>query len=343
MPARLVVHRRDHPALSFLVRDGSSCLIGRDPSCDLVVDDERISRRHARLEDDGSGWRLVDLDSKNGTWIAGGEPHGRLESGDRIHLGGLDAVFEEVAGTAEDEETGRAASSEASTAAERRWQSSLDLRRRLGAGLEVGELLGRLVESVLEISGAERAFVLLARADGRLETLELTGLDRRDLESEEFSGSLGAIRRTLATGRTVSASDTRRDDFLAERPSVVAAGVRALVCLPLVAMDRTLGVIYADSTRPGARFAPLDLEILEATASHAALALAVARLGAELHTLAADLAARPELGGELSERLGREVTEVWKRSLSSAADASTPLPESLGELASLADRHEPDP
>lgn len=44
--------------------------IGRDQTCDIVVDDQTVSRRHAELElcDDG-GYRLIDLDSRNGTFV----------------------------------------------------------------------------------------------------------------------------------------------------------------------------------------------------------------------------------------------------------------------------------
>ena len=44
--------------------------IGRDQACDIVVDDETVSRRHAELElcDDG-GYRLIYLDSRNGTFV----------------------------------------------------------------------------------------------------------------------------------------------------------------------------------------------------------------------------------------------------------------------------------
>ncbi len=41
--------------------------IGRDPSCDIVVPDRQVSRRHARLLPDARGLVLEDLHSKNGT------------------------------------------------------------------------------------------------------------------------------------------------------------------------------------------------------------------------------------------------------------------------------------
>jgi two-component system, cell cycle response regulator len=46
-----------------------SLLIGRDPRSDLVLTDELVSSRHARLEDRGDSWTLIDLGSTNGTKV----------------------------------------------------------------------------------------------------------------------------------------------------------------------------------------------------------------------------------------------------------------------------------
>ncbi|MBK9037266.1 MAG: sigma 54-interacting transcriptional regulator [Myxococcales bacterium] len=45
-------------------------VIGRDPSCQLVLDHERVSRRHAQVRVDG-GWAVTDLGSRNGTQVRG--------------------------------------------------------------------------------------------------------------------------------------------------------------------------------------------------------------------------------------------------------------------------------
>lgn len=64
-------------------------IIGRDPECDVHIDDKRVSRQHARIEpeDDGS-LLLVDNGSSNGTFVNGRpiEQH-HLDIGDRIGLG----------------------------------------------------------------------------------------------------------------------------------------------------------------------------------------------------------------------------------------------------------------
>lgn len=49
----------------------STIILGRDPSCDIVIPDRQVSRHHARLTPTASGVRLEDLSSKNGTHYNG--------------------------------------------------------------------------------------------------------------------------------------------------------------------------------------------------------------------------------------------------------------------------------
>jgi ABC transport system ATP-binding/permease protein len=46
-------------------------VIGRDPACDVVIDDLRVSRRHAELRRGRDGWQLVDLGNPLGTFVNG--------------------------------------------------------------------------------------------------------------------------------------------------------------------------------------------------------------------------------------------------------------------------------
>lgn len=47
----------------------SGVLIGRNPECTLVVDDDFTSGRHARLSARPDGWYAEDLGSTNGTFV----------------------------------------------------------------------------------------------------------------------------------------------------------------------------------------------------------------------------------------------------------------------------------
>jgi pSer/pThr/pTyr-binding forkhead associated (FHA) protein len=44
-------------------------VIGRSPDCDIVFDDDTVSRHHAELRLEADGWTLVDLESSNGTFL----------------------------------------------------------------------------------------------------------------------------------------------------------------------------------------------------------------------------------------------------------------------------------
>ena len=70
------VAQNPHAAPPLLVRtrrsdhrldSGTEYRIGRDPAADIVVDDPRVSWRHATLKADGHSWVLADLGSTNGT------------------------------------------------------------------------------------------------------------------------------------------------------------------------------------------------------------------------------------------------------------------------------------
>jgi GAF domain-containing protein len=89
----------------------------------------------------------------------------------------------------------------------------------------------------------------------------------------------------LAEGRPVATTDASLDTWLGERASVLTGGIRGLVCLPLAVGDELLGVLYADSRRPGATVTELDVEILSALADHAALVLSLAEVRRELDAL----------------------------------------------------------
>lgn len=68
---------------------GDSVTLGRAKDCDIVLPERQVSRHHARIEHDTSGYILRDLGSKNGTFVNGepvrGQPY-RLRDGDEIEL-----------------------------------------------------------------------------------------------------------------------------------------------------------------------------------------------------------------------------------------------------------------
>lgn len=91
----------EHGPGSLLFADGSRMLlglgltIGRESGCQVQIDDPRVSRRHAEIRPSGSGYRLTDLGSTNGTRVNHYAVVDHLLSDlDVIEIGGREIRFE---------------------------------------------------------------------------------------------------------------------------------------------------------------------------------------------------------------------------------------------------------
>jgi hypothetical protein len=75
-------------------------VLGRDPLCDLALRAGGVSRQHAEIEHTGAGFALRDLDSRNGTTLAGMPLAGRvpLAVAGELGLGDECLIDYEVAG-----------------------------------------------------------------------------------------------------------------------------------------------------------------------------------------------------------------------------------------------------
>jgi two-component system cell cycle response regulator len=68
--------------------EGTTCTVGRAPGSSLWLRDDGVSRDHARIEQDGEGYQVIDCGSANGTYVEGLQiERQRLADGDIIQLG----------------------------------------------------------------------------------------------------------------------------------------------------------------------------------------------------------------------------------------------------------------
>jgi DNA-binding NtrC family response regulator len=105
---RIVLNTQSEPAQGFLIpfsqpgRPSVSVTdfltIGRDSSCQLIVEDSYVSSRHARIERKTGGYVLRDLHSRNGTYLNGSRvTEAIISTNDRLRFGETVFVFSEAA------------------------------------------------------------------------------------------------------------------------------------------------------------------------------------------------------------------------------------------------------
>jgi hypothetical protein len=77
-----------------VVLSGNRLVVGRLEECDIRLDDQNASRRHAAFVRDGEGWAIEDLGSTNGTKLNGRRVvHEPLRDGDTVTVGVTKLVY----------------------------------------------------------------------------------------------------------------------------------------------------------------------------------------------------------------------------------------------------------
>lgn len=96
----LIVQREDAPD-EEIRWEQSVLTIGRDPTNNFVIDDKRVSRRHARFERDDAGFYIHDLESTNGTYLNQQRISGAqlLRNNDEVWVGDRVIVFRDPEAT----------------------------------------------------------------------------------------------------------------------------------------------------------------------------------------------------------------------------------------------------
>jgi predicted component of type VI protein secretion system len=81
-----------------VILGSEGAVLGRSRECDVVIDDENVSRRHAEVRPSGGSWIVRDLGSTNGVKVNGKriDQAQSLRPGDRIELGLSRVTFEEA-------------------------------------------------------------------------------------------------------------------------------------------------------------------------------------------------------------------------------------------------------
>ncbi len=337
-------------------------VVGRSDGADLRLPDRGLSAMHCRLEPVSSGWKVVDLDSRNGTFVNDALIKQRLlEDQDVIRVGRIHVRFEDaaddlgalrkVARLVEEVHrrfgaTGvrRAARRFASVAGEQgvvtglAAQQEVEAARRLHAVVSAmieerdpQAIFDRLLDHVIELTGAERGFFILS--GGKLDERQVRAA--RNFDREGVKDALAKVsrtieRRTLESGDPVVVVDATEDERFSGLDSVAGLRLRSILTVPVRGRKGPVGLLYLDNRFERGAFDDSQLPLLTMFADQTAIALENAELHSERERRLREQEEQNRILADREARTRAELREVKEHVLRDQADA--PLKYSYSKI-----------
>jgi pSer/pThr/pTyr-binding forkhead associated (FHA) protein len=257
-------------------------ILGRLPECDIQLQSNMVSRRHARVFRQGNNYLLEDLGSGNGSYLNGKritEPT-KLRHDDRVKFGPVllrfesdsqgenSSVFRTAVDAAFDLDVGDEVSSTimGSVGAtggfglldvqpQAKLKAVLEISRALVGTHDVESLLPKVLDTLFEVfSHADRGCILLRdEASGRMIPRAIK--HRREDADESVKISRTVLQQVLEQKQAILSADAASDSRFQASESISALTIRSMMCVPLLSMSgEPLGVINIDTQNPLAQF-----------------------------------------------------------------------------------------
>jgi phosphoserine phosphatase RsbU/P len=266
--------------------------IGRRSGNDLQLVGSDVSRDHAEIAVEGEQFILRDRNSRYGTFVNSEQVQEKvLTHRDQIRLGrsgGAEMVFL-LDDAPPSGLTDRHTNTTSAVGDLRQFAALLEGLRALGSGRVLDEVLALVMDSAIEVTGAERGFIMLANADGELEFKIARARGRIMLPGKSFETSRKIPEEVFSTGQERVVADLLDSSIAGGHTSTVVLGIRHVLCTPLKLVryldradmpneERRIGVLYLDSREKGTVLSRAARAALETLATEAALAIENARL-----------------------------------------------------------------
>ncbi|MDQ2976861.1 MAG: sigma 54-interacting transcriptional regulator [Acidobacteriota bacterium] len=297
-------------------------VIGRETAATLCIADASVSRRHSQIENDEDQFAIVDLDSLNGTFINDVPvKRRRLQHGDRVRIGDSQFLFLMHDGEVEPKSSEVQFDDQhvvSGSTLQVRFNDALYLMARdLSALMKVSTTINAirgmdplqktLLELLFEVVPAQRGAILLtdAHSEGATEGTQFAsvfGLDRRGDRDESIKVSRTITNSVLHQGEALLISNQAEGKEFETANSLITDRPASILCVPLIMLERTLGVIYLDTKDPDTVFDKDHLQLVSAISAITAVAMENARhfewLVSENQRLIADVNIEHNLIGE---------------------------------------------
>ena len=206
--------------------------LGRRSEREVCVMDVGVSRLHAEIHAETDGWRLKDCGSRAGTFVNGVRKDEHvLAHGDRIRLGQMQSTT--ITFVVGDQLPSVERSAITAARELRHMAALLEGLRALGAGRVLDEVLTLVLDAAIDVTGAERGFIMLANRAKVLEFKVARGRGQLMLSGETFATSRKIPEAVFATGRLAVFEDLLDEAMAPDHAGTVALGIRHVICAPL--------------------------------------------------------------------------------------------------------------
>jgi PAS domain S-box-containing protein len=148
----------------------------------------------------------------------------------------------------------------------------------VNSSLELAEVLQLVMDTIVRLTEAERGFLMLRDADGKMITHVARNWEQESINPNEFAISRTIIQRVIDSSQPILTTNAQEDPRFGGQESIVAYNLRSILCVPLTVKGELIGVIYADNRIRSGIFKEADKELLTIFANQAAIAIENARL-----------------------------------------------------------------
>lgn len=205
----------------------------------------------------------------------------------------------------------------------------------INASLDWRHTLQSVLDAVILLADAERGMLILMDDNNALQ-VELSSTNTgEEFTEEDVKFSYSVVEQTLQRGRPILTSNAQLDPRFQDSTSIMAYGVRSILCAPLIHQGNPLGVVYLDNRARAGVFTQEDVATLAAFANQAASALANAQEHKKTDQVLAErvreLTILQEMARDLNTNL--KFDRVMERSISWAIAAAGVEAGALGLIA----------
>ncbi len=248
--------------------------IGRADGNDVVLGDNTLAPTHANLLRKGNHFTLSVIDRSTVFLFNGQRARSTdLKVGDEVVFGRFIVTLMEGEPKAAVHASGTRMSEVDSL------RKLSEFSRDLMAEASQERIFKKLLESVVQITGAEKGF-LIANKDGERFLAASHNVGRETLDISRVSDSI--VERVMEDRKAIIVSDAMHDTTFANARSVVDLRLSSVMCVPLSYRTELLGVLYLGNDNVRNLFDQQDLALLEVFASQASMLVHTALLLNEL-------------------------------------------------------------